>query len=342
MIAVGCAEGRDAFVLRQPVRRHHAERPVAQPHERFTAARGGEQRRQVGDDALVVDAAMQLEPVDARANIERHAAGPPIDSTLGLDAPPFGDEHRHQGRQSAGGKVHSRAARLPVRQGTDTERLQALDRVPFGVAIPPPRQAPLSIEEHGLRRPGIDLAAAVPEYDVRVEPIGRHPESRIRGYGPRDPNDRPRPHRTGLHAQIFRTFDERQVRCRERLDERGRLRRWHRDLPEVEQPRHPAIRAARIERRKLRPAGRRVGAPENQRARQKHRVRVGALASVPQNGAANGVALLPVPGDSQVKQRRYGIPIDRRQDGLASEDDGRWQSQHKTTGFTESWGELAL
>ena len=75
MVAVGCAERRDALVLRQPVRRHHAERPVAQPHERFAAARGGEQRRQVGDDALVVDAAMQLEPVDARANVERHAAG---------------------------------------------------------------------------------------------------------------------------------------------------------------------------------------------------------------------------------------------------------------------------
>ncbi len=214
--------------------------------------------------------------------------------------------------------------------------------MPLGVAIPPPRQAPLSIEEHGLRRPGIDLAAAVPEHDVRVEPIGRHPESRIRGYGPRDPNNRPRPRRTGLHAQIFRTFDPRQVRRRERLDERGGLGRWHRDLPEVEQPRHPAIRAAGIERRKPRPAGRRVGTPENQRARQKHRVRVGALASVPQNGAANRVAGLPVPGDSQVKQRRHGIPIDRRQDGLASQDDGRRQAQHQTTGFTEPWGELAL
>ena len=173
VVGFGDAQGGDAAVTRQPVGRHHAEGAIAQAHEGLAAARRRQQRRQIRAHPFVVDRAVELEPVDARAHVQRDASRRPIDSAVGFDFPALAHESRNERRKHARRQVQSRAAALPVRERSNAERLQPRERLPFGSWISAPGQMPSAVEEHRRRRPDSGFDATVGERQGGFEAIAR-------------------------------------------------------------------------------------------------------------------------------------------------------------------------
>ena len=246
MARLGRAERGHASGAREPVFRQQPEGPVAERHERLAAARRGEERGQVGADAAEVDVAVQLEPVDPGADVERHLAGPAIEPPFRFDAPALRDQHRDDGRQQAVCKIELDAASVPVGDPAHAERLEARERGALCRKVAPPGQAPFTVEVHRRHRPRVDVAVAVCERHSCVEAGAGQGVTAVVS-GPRDADARLRRFDASVDAQLVGALEARRIRRDERLEERCRLLRRHRHRPDVQQPSHPPIGAAGVE-----------------------------------------------------------------------------------------------
>ncbi len=346
--------GREAHVVRlcradrgqasgacEPLLRQLPERAVTERDEGVAAARRSEERGQVGADAVEVDTAVQLEPVDTGPHVEGHEARPAIEPAFGFYAPALRDEHADECRQRVFREVEPRAARPPVCQPARAERLQPRECDALGREIPPPGQSPLAIEEDRLYRQRIHVTIAVSERQLRVESTAvRLVAAAVAGW-PRDADTRLRLFDARVDSQLVGALEPRRIRGHECFEERRGLLRRHRDGPHAQEPSHPPLGATRVERGDPRGVPERRRTPHDERCSHEQDIGEGVCVSVAADDAADRVAGVCVPRDLQLELGGLRIPLDRHELGRRIRR-ARGASHQQPIRVAQPFGEIAL
>ena len=154
----------------QPFLRQHPDGAVVQHDRRLAPPRGGQQRRQPHGDVAEIDAALDVEPIDARrdAQFEFPAAAdlPPPRGHL----PPGVAQPRHRLDQPVGRQPRRHAGEQIVRQGVDPR--------PLGRHVPPDHR-PVLVGPPPRRRTRLQLDRRIPHHERRRQRLGVRRRLRI-------------------------------------------------------------------------------------------------------------------------------------------------------------------
>ena len=173
MIRLELTGREDPGISGEPVRWQHADRSISQLNERVAAPRRRQDRGECGVQAVELDAAAQLEPIDAGVDFQGDRTRGSIDATVGFDAPPLQREAADDCRQHAVGEIETRRTRLPICQQAETDRLEPGNGLALERVIAAIRRASFAIEGRGGLRPRLDLTRSVGKPQRRLEAIGR-------------------------------------------------------------------------------------------------------------------------------------------------------------------------
>ena len=172
MIAGAASHARDERVLAQPVFGQQSDRSVAQRDEGFSALQRAEQLRQRRGLAVVVHIRVQLEPVDARADADAHAARPSIHAAGPFDAPIVGEQRANGAQRVRRGKLQHLRARIVVPLHSTTHTVERLGMTSLRIDVPPDRAVRLRHADERVAALGSYLHAGVVEGQLGREPIG--------------------------------------------------------------------------------------------------------------------------------------------------------------------------
>ena len=266
-------------VLLEPLLRQHAHRAVAQLDHGLAPAGRREEVGQADALAAVVDAAVEVEPVDAGGQRELELAGRADQLPLGLDPPAgqdqvLGDLPHPLGRQLERAGVEPRVLGLAEAQ---LEQLDVGRRLGAGVAADD--QAQLGGDRQRRGPAGRDDGAVVVELELAEELVGGQapvlPGAAQGQAGARPGDDLLEPHRLdelgGRHAGLGQDPAQHQVLLG--LDEG--------DLLLVAEPEDPGHDAQVVEPRGAADAQDQEAGQEHQRLGQVHAVLAPAQAAAP-------------------------------------------------------------
>ena len=217
----------DAGEAPQPLLRHQA--PRCRRRGRHVPSPRSNAASSAGRDADVavaeVDAPVQLEPVDARPDLELHLARRAEHAPFRLDPPALLHQRADRARKLVGGDAERLAAFGGAPALAEAQLAEMLEGELFGVAIPPDEHAALIVVDRRLLAG--DERAVVIELDERIEILAAVGEI---GWLPAYPDGRPRRDTLNRVAQLRRKRVRREARSRERFGEprRSVFRHQHR------------------------------------------------------------------------------------------------------------------
>ena len=99
-------QGSEAF---QPLFGQQAESAIAQADHGIAAAESGEERREAGCLAVVIDLAVEFEPVDARLHVDLSGAGTAECLALRLHVPAGAQKFAYHARHGLGRQAQGAA-----------------------------------------------------------------------------------------------------------------------------------------------------------------------------------------------------------------------------------------
>ena len=147
MIFLGLAETGEGGDPGEPLLGQQPVGAVVEPDHVLAALDGGKQLRQGGNPAVEVDFAVQLEPVDAGADVDAGGAVGANELAGGFHLPAGGGERLHHFGQPLGGNDPDRLAGFRV--GIQAESAERLASGCFGGGIAGVEPASLGIEHSG-------------------------------------------------------------------------------------------------------------------------------------------------------------------------------------------------
>jgi hypothetical protein len=145
VVAFRLTQGRDRREPLEPVFGDHAETAVAEGHEPFAIAEGGEQLRQPDVLAFELCLPAHLEPIDAGRDRDPEGARGTVELPLGVDRPALGEERAESRRDPARGDLHRAAVRMTVCRKPESQAAQSFDGLLLGFGIAQ-EQAPLVLQ----------------------------------------------------------------------------------------------------------------------------------------------------------------------------------------------------
>ena len=238
VIVRGRAEGGEHPVAPEPLLGQDTIGAVAEQHGALAPPERGEQRGELRDGRAEVDRAVQLEPVDAGADLDLERPRLPVELAVGLDVPALLDELAHRARQVSRGQVECLARPVALVHGALAEaRLPEARRgLPLGARVPSEEAAALRLEDARAVPIHADDGAVVVEAERRAQPL-RAPVAGRRA----DPKAGPRRRGDLLVLELVGELEAGQARKpEERVEERAALRQRdaHRAVPaQVGEPR---------------------------------------------------------------------------------------------------------
>ncbi len=160
VIAGSLAERRDPRVAAQPFLRHQPAGAIVQQHRRLAAAQGGEQLGDRGRPAVAeIDAAMELEPVDAGLDLHVEGSRGAERASFRLDVPAFLDQGTDRGRKSLDRDRQRRVAAVGVPRLVKAEAVEPLQQRPLGLRTAADQAPAIGIVAADLGAGGDDRTA---------------------------------------------------------------------------------------------------------------------------------------------------------------------------------------
>ena len=242
---------------------------------------------------------MQLEPVDARADLDLERPRLPVELAVGLDVPALLDELAHRARQVSRGQVECLARPVALVHGALAEaRLPEARRgLPLGARVPSEEAAALRLEDARAVAIHADDGPVVVEAERRAQPL-RAPVAGRRA----DPKAGPRRCGDLLVLELVGELEAGQARKpEERVEERASLRQRDAHRAVAAQVGEPRKRAGVVEPRHA--LSREDQAP---REEQPHRGQLDPLGAPAERS-----------GDDVVPGLRIGAHVERRGESRA-------------------------
>ena len=291
-------------MLSQPGVGQDADAPVVERHERITAL---ERREQSGQRRMlfvaVFHAAVQLEPIDSRSQIESRMMRLTIDPAVDLDVPRLREQLSHQAGHQMRCKLEDRFAVVVRPFLSAAEALERIERALFGLSVTPNRARRIGrSNDGGVGRVGRHVDVAVLERQVSPQTIGP-------ALHRLQPNRALRRVNADFDAQLRRRVHERRLLCEQRIDERDP--RVDRDAQprRAAERRQPSKRAAMIQTRRMRPRQQHIVGEDEQWIGNLHSLSVARQRSLE---AVLTSRIIPVNRELECP-RRARVPLNRQQ-----------------------------